>query len=231
MVQASHMAAVADFKAERLSARALACRRGGRMVFEGLSFDVGPGEYLHLAGNNGSGKSSLLRVIAGLIPQAAGEVSYGDTYVEGADLAASGKLLYAGHQQGLKPVWTLRENCDSYCRIVSGAAVAEARLIEASRGFGLENFLDLPVSFFSSGQLHRANLLRFLLVDRAIWLMDEPTVGLDSDNRKKLEVIMQAHLEKGGIIIAASHDPIDVPGETLRLTDFAPAHEGLEYWT
>lgn len=216
---------------ERLKAEKLACKRGGRIVFEGLSFEVGPGNYMHLAGSNGSGKSTLLRVIAGFIPYCAGELSYGDVPLKGTDLAASELVLFAGHQNGLKPVWTLRQNCENLVQTLTGEQLSSETLESALDGFALRNFADQPVRYFSSGQLHRASLMKFLLINRPIWLMDEPTVGLDADNRKRLEAIMAVHLEKGGMIIAASHDPIHLSGQSLDLREFAAKHHDLEYWS
>lgn len=216
---------------ERILADGLACKRGGRMVFEDLSFDIGPGEYLHLAGSNGSGKSTLLRVIAGLIPYCAGALRYGDELIEGSALAASGLVLYAGHQNGLKAVWTLRQNCENLVQTLTGKQPAGESLETTLEGFALQNLIDQPVRYFSSGQLHRASLLKFLLINRPIWLMDEPTVGLDAENRRRLESIMAAHLEKGGMIFAASHDPIAVKGQSLDMRDFAATQHDLEYWT
>jgi len=208
----------------------LGCRRGGRMVFEGLGFTLRPGEYLHLAGSNGSGKSTLLRVLAGLIPPVYGQISYGDEAVDGPLLAAAGKLLYAGHSHGLKHVWTLLRNCEATVRTLTGKPLSKERLTAALAGFGLERYVEQPVRFFSSGQLHRASLLKFLLIDRQIWLMDEPTVGLDSENRGRLEAVMRTHLEAGGMIIAASHDPIAIEGQTLQMTDYSARSQDAEYW-
>jgi len=215
---------------KRLSARTLSCLRGGRMVFANLSFELGAGEYLHLAGSNGSGKSTLLRLLAGLLSAYSGNVLYGDEDMAGAEAARMGVTTYSGHQHGLKPVLSLRENCSHFVRLMTGDKLLDSRMEEAALGLGLEALVDMPVRFFSSGQTHRAALLRFLLIKRPLWLMDEPTVGLDSDNRSRLQGLMQAHLDGGGMIVAASHDPIALAGKTLNMADYAANHEHLEHW-
>ncbi|PCI64207.1 MAG: heme ABC exporter ATP-binding protein CcmA [Kordiimonadales bacterium] len=205
---------------KRLVAEGLSCRRGGRTVFEGLGFELGAGDYLQLKGKNGSGKSTLLRLLAGLLPSRTGSVSFGAEKFEGADVALSSEAIYLGHQHALKPVLTLQENCENFFQLMAGSTLGASRLETAAEAFGLTNLIDMPVRLFSSGQTHRCALLRFLLLDRPIWMMDEPTVGLDSENRLRLEAVMKSHLSRGGILIAATHDPIDVAGKVLELADF-----------
>jgi len=221
------------FSENRVRTRDLACLRGGRMVFKGLSFDLGPGEYLHLGGSNGSGKSTLLRLLAGLLPAYSGVVTYGESgEPDNADCdeVLADAVIYSGHQHGLKPVLSLRENCGHLVRLMTGEKLAEADAVRAASALGLGELVDVPVRFFSSGQSHRAALLRFLLIERPLWLMDEPTVGLDIDNRARLEGIMRAHIDRGGMIVAASHDPIGIEGKTLNLPDYAAGSEHLEGW-
>lgn len=200
------------------------------MVFENLEFEVATGEYLHLKGSNGSGKSTLLRLLAGLLPAYRGNVCFGDDCIDGAAAARSGIMIYAGHQHGLKPVLTLRENCEAYYQLMTGSALTGDLLETAADGFALGDLIDRPLKYFSSGQKHRCALLRFLLLDRQVWLMDEPTVGLDADNRRRLEAIMAAHLKRGGIIVAASHDPIGLEGKVVNLSDFRATAAHLEHW-
>jgi len=147
-----------------------------------------------------------------------------------SDTARSGLMIYSGHKHGLKTVLSLRENCAAFYQLMTGKHLAEADLEKAATAFGLDELIDQPLQYFSSGQTHRCALLRFLLVSRQIWLMDEPTVGLDSQNRARLETLMQSHLGRGGMIIAASHDPLGIAAETLDLTDFAADGTHLEHW-
>lgn len=200
------------------------------MVFEEVSFSVKAGEYLHLKGQNGSGKSTLLRVLAGLLEVRSGDVDFAEYSMLGADVAASAQVIYSGHQAALKPVLTLRENSANYVKLMTGNDLAYEKLEEAADKFDLYDLIDTPVRYFSSGQTHRCSLLRFCLLDRPIWLMDEPTVGLDTENRVRLEAIMKGHLAQGGIILAASHDPLSIDGKTLLMADFAPQAPEQDYW-
>ena len=218
------------FPPRTLKAEGLACRRGGRTVFEGLGFELGTGACLHLKGNNGSGKSTLLRLLAGLLPALKGSVRSGEVFLQGAEAAQSGLMIYSGHKHGLKNILTLRENCAAFYQLMTGEPLTEAALERAAAAFGLHDLIDQPLHYFSSGQTHRCALLRFLLIDRQIWLMDEPTVGLDSENRSRLEALMQNHLTRGGIIVAASHDPLGIPVQVLDLADFIADSSHLEQW-
>ncbi len=208
----------------------LSCWRGGRMVFENLSFSVSSGEYLHLKGQNGSGKSTLLRLLAGLLPERTGNVLLDEVSMLGADVAASASVIYSGHQHALKPVLTLRENSENYVKLMTGSSLAYETLEDAADKFDLTDLIDTPVRYFSSGQTHRCSLLRFCLLERLVWLMDEPTVGLDTENRVRLESIMKGHLDKGGIILAASHDPLSLSGQKIEMADYAPKSTAQDYW-
>lgn len=126
-------------------------------------------------------------------------------------------LMLIGHQNGLKTALTLRENCILFHQVMTGRTPDSESLIAAADAFSLTPYLDDPVQYFSSGQRHRASLMRLLLVPRPIWLLDEPTVGLDTQNRQRLTLCMQNHLAAGGIIIAATHDPIHLAGDDLNL--------------
>lgn len=205
----------------RISGNGLGCRRGGRRVFEALNFDVQAGDFLSLTGKNGSGKSTFLRLIAGFVLKSNGAVSYsrgGET----SGALASEDITLVGHQNGLKSGMSLRENADFYYRLMTGGKPAAERLGIAADIFALGSLLDEPVQYFSSGQRHRAALMRFPLVARQIWLMDEPTVGLDGDNRAALAALIQHHMACGGIVIAATHDPMGVQGQMLDMDQFQP---------
>lgn len=213
-----------------LKTSGLACRRGGRHVFSGVSIDVKSGDFLHLVGPNGSGKTTLLRALAGLLPREAGTITLNGQPLVQDDISASGSVMYAGHQYGLKKMLSLRENCIEFCRIMTGAAPSADHLFSAAAFFGLDGLLDQPLKYFSSGQSHRAALLRFLLVPRPIWLMDEPTVGLDKASRAQLDVLVERHLALGGVVIAASHDALGPKAQECNLADFAVGDGMVEYW-
>lgn len=208
----------------------LACFRGGRTVFEGLSFELEPGQLLYLRGRNGSGKSTLLRLIAGFLRVRTGVLRYGNDAWGRGDAALSEAVIYAGHDNALKPVLTLRENAEELARLMTGRAPDDDLLDASAQVFGLTGLLDQPVRYFSSGQKHRSNLMRFAYLKRPLWLMDEPTVGLDAENREALAGLMKAHLAAGGMIIAATHDPIGVDGPVLDLADYQPAYDFDEAW-
>ncbi len=207
----------------RLTGSALGCRRGGRRVFDGLDFEVQAGDFLSLVGKNGSGKSTFLRMIAGFVPKVAGEVIYNQGGKTAAALASE-DITLVGHQNGLKPGMSLRNNATFYYRLMTGGVPAPERLQIAADIFALGSLLDEPVQYFSSGQRHRSALMRFPFVARQIWLMDEPTVGLDADNRAALAALIQHHMACGGIVIAATHDPMWVQGNVLNMDQFQPAH-------
>lgn len=203
----------------KIHASSLACRRGGRVVFKGVTFEISAGDYLCLRGRNGAGKSTLLRLLAGFVPASSGELSLIATREE---RLLSDHVMMVGHMNGLKPVLSLRENAAIFHKLMTGRSVPDSVLQHAAEVFDLTHLLDEPVQYFSSGQRHRSALMRLNLVPRQVWLMDEPTVGLDQQNRAALAQMMQAHLRCGGMIISATHDPIDVEGKDLNLDDFAP---------
>jgi heme exporter protein A len=191
----------------KLSARDLACVRGGRQVFSGVGFSVAAGQALVLTGPNGAGKSSLLRVIAGLIRPVAGSVA-----LEGGDpeLSVGEQAHYVGHLDPLKPALTVTENLTFWARFLNGGAVLdEAALI--ARGLatvGLEGLAGLPAGYLSAGQRRRLSLARVLAAPRPVWLFDEPTTALDVASQERLQWVMQAHLASGGLIVAATHGPL-----------------------
>jgi heme exporter protein A len=200
----------------RLFASDLACRRGGREVFAGLGFALVAGEALSITGRNGSGKSSLLRVIAGLVPPAGGQIA-----LEGGDseLTIAEQAHYLGHQDALKPSLTVMENLQFWTRYLGGAGLAaEAALATV----GLGSLAELPAAYLSAGQKRRLSMARLIAVQRPIWLLDEPTSALDTSGQGRLTELMRAHLAGGGLILAAAHGPIGLHGAMeLRLGETA----------
>jgi heme exporter protein A len=196
----------------RLFASDLACRRGGREVFAGLGFALAAGEALSITGRNGSGKSSLLRVIAGLVPPAGGQIA-----LEGGDseLTIAEQAHYLGHQDALKPSLTVMENLQFWTRYLGGAGPGAE---EALAAVGLAGLAELPAAYLSAGQKRRLSMARLIAVQRPIWLLDEPTSALDTSGQGRLAELMRAHLAGGGLILAAAHGPIGLEkSQELRL--------------
>ena len=170
----------------------VALRRGGRLLFEGLDFDLGPGEAIQVAGPNGSGKSSLIRLAAGLLRQERG-------LVERAELALADDALALDREQPLK-------------RALSFWVTPVGEAMDA---LGVAHLAEVPVRLLSSGQAKRAVLARVVASPAPLWLLDEPLNALDADGADRLCRIVEDHLAKGGAILAASHQPLS--GEWRRL--------------
>ncbi len=195
----------------RLTAHDLACVRGGRLVFSGISFAVDAGEALIVSGPNGAGKSSLLRLVAGLVGIAAGRLA-----VEGgeADASVGEQSHYLGHQDALKPALTVEENLAFWLHYFQGTSSLMASLAAV----GLDRIATLPAAYLSAGQRRRLSIARLIAADRPIWLLDEPTSALDAAAQAMLADLMRDHLRTGGIILAATHGPIGIDGsKELRL--------------
>jgi heme exporter protein A len=192
----------------RLSAIDLACHRGGRDVFAGLSFAVASGEVLTVTGRNGAGKSSLLRTIVGLVRIAQGKLT-----LEGGDpeLTIAEQAHYLGHQDALKPSLTVAENLRFWAGFLGAGTPA---IHPALAAVGLDELADLPAAYLSAGQRRRLSIARLVAVKRPIWLLDEPTSTLDASAQDRLAGLMRAHLTEGGLIMAATHGGIGL--ETAR---------------
>lgn len=189
----------------------LACVRGQREVFAGLDFRVGAGEALALTGRNGAGKSSLLRLIAGLVRPAAGSVR-----LDGGDpeLTVPEQAHYLGHLDALKPSLTVTENLGFWIDYLGGDP---ARLATALDAVALDDLADLPAGYLSAGQRRRLSIARLVAVARPVWLLDEPTSALDVASQERLAGLMRAHLAGGGLILAATHGPLGLDTRELRL--------------
>lgn len=207
-----------------LIAENIACRRGERLVFVGVSFRLPAGGAVVLTGANGSGKTSLLGLLATLIPPAAGRLVWGNVPVQ-ADIAAyRGRLHYVGHLDAVKPGLTPRETLAFWAALGGMRASRGIPALEAAlAAFALDAVADWPCRWLSAGQRKRLALARVIVTDAAIWLLDEPTSGLDHDNQVRLERAVATHRASGGRVVVASHAPIDVDAaEVLTLDAFAP---------
>ena len=195
------------------SADNLACERGERLVFRGLSFALGPGEALVLRGPNGAGKSSLLRLCAALLRPAAGRLSWDGADVWDEPDAFRARLAYIGHLDGVKPLLTARENVEFWASLRRGGE-ADAGL----EAFGIAHLAALPARFLSAGQKKRVALARLIAAPAALWLLDEPTVSLDDDGAARLAGACAAHRARGGMVVAATHVELGFENaQTLRL--------------
>jgi len=197
----------------RLSGRGIRCVRGGRDVFWGLEFEASSGEALAVTGANGSGKTSLLRMIAGLLTIAGGSIG-----LEGGanELTLAEQAHYLGHRDALKPALSVIENL-SFWRDFLGGEAFDAR--ESLAAVGLDHAVHLPAAYLSAGQRRRLSVARLLTVHRPIWLLDEPTNALDAAGQSMFAGLMGDHLGSGGLIVAATHAPLGIAARELRIGD------------
>jgi heme exporter protein A len=205
----------------------LACRRGERIVFAGVSFRLAPGGALLLTGANGSGKSSLLRLVAGLLAPAAGRALWGETEIAADLVAHRSRLHYVGHQDALKAAMTPREML-SFWAALRGRRLRQAAgaIDDALAAFAIEALADWPCRWLSAGQRRRLALARLLISPVPLWLLDEPTTALDTAGQVRLEAAIEAHRAAGGMALIATHTALALrAGSFLNLDGFAPGVE------
>jgi heme exporter protein A len=188
---------------------ALSLSRGGRVLFEELSFAAASGAYVEVQGSNGSGKTSLLRAIAGLLRPSAGEIA-----IEGAD-EPSLALHYVGHANALKREASVREHLHYWAGLFGGSPSEDfvAQMLDLAR------VMALPVRVLSQGQARRLALARLIVAPRPVWLLDEPAAALDDAGKAVLNELIASHRASGGIVLAAVHEPLGVqPSQTIRVS-------------
>ena len=206
-----------------LSGKNLACVRGERVVFSGLSFTLKPSEALLLLGPNGSGKSSFLRLLAGLSRPAAGDLCWNGRPIDDAPERYAASLCYIGHLDAIKPALSITETLTFWA---SMSGIKPSQIVKhtarAMTYFGLSTLADTPGRLLSAGQKRRVKLARLLVGTADLWLLDEPATALDQGSIMVLERIMAAHRARGGLVILATHMVVDLPyARKLYMRDFA----------
>jgi heme exporter protein A len=202
-----------------LSASHLACVRGERRLFSALDFVVDQGECLHVQGENGCGKTSLLRIVSGLAHAAEGQVLWGGEDTRKLGEAWHAELLFIGHHHAVKEELTARENV-MLAALLDGHALPDATLQAALTRMGLRGREDLPVRYLSQGQKRRVALTRLLTRRARLWLLDEPFTALDTAAIELVGGLITEHLAGGALVLLTSHQPLSLPGgrvRTLRL--------------
>lgn len=207
-----------------LTVSELSARRGEDLIFSGISFRLDPGRALVVTGRNGSGKSTLIRVVAGLLASEAGRVT---VTAGGAEIPRAAEAChYLGHRNAMKREMTVEENLVFWKRFM-GDFAGDAGLVpeEAAARLGLAELLHLPFGYLSAGQQRRMAMAKLLVAWRPIWLLDEPTAALDVQSEDLFAGLMKAHLARGGIIIAATHQDLGLEGaERLVMKGFEYAY-------
>ena len=198
-----------------LSGRDLAIIRGERCLFQGLSFELNRGEMLLLEGQNGSGKTSLMRAIAGMLSLESGEVCWNAEPILQQRQAFHGSLVWLAHRTGLKSDLTMLENLRFERSLRAQADVEHELLFER---LGISRLKKLPLRSLSAGQQRRVALARMLLADVPLWLMDEPFTNLDREGRELVMKLADEHLERGGLCVMAAHQDVEIDAAVKRLS-------------
>jgi heme exporter protein A len=206
-------------ESRRLEAQNLHLWRGDRHVLQGVSFSVGPGECLQITGSNGAGKTSLLRTLNGLMYPEEGHVLWGGQNIRDDLQGFHGNLAYIGHEPPLKVDFTARENIHYWIGI--RWPVSRAEIDEALERVGASTWSDRPIRTLSAGQKRRVALAGLTLMVVPVWLLDEPTTNLDREGQHLVGTLIEEHLERGGLAVAAIHHELSVRATALRRLELA----------
>ncbi len=196
----------------------LACSRGDHSLFSGLSFKLQPGQIMQVQGENGSGKTSLLRTLCGFMMPVAGKINWHGADIRDLDEEYYAEVLYLGHLNAIKDELSALENLRISAGL-SGAEVDEDEALTALRSMGLQRRERLPVKVLSQGQRRRVALARLLVSDAALWILDEPLTALDVGAVSLIQKLITTHLQNQGMVIFTTHQPLEVTGfEIARLS-------------
>jgi heme exporter protein A len=198
-----------------LEALDLAARRGQARLFAGLAFGIDAGEAMIVTGANGTGKTTLLRIIAGLTAASAGEIRWEGVAVAPFDPTLRRATTYNGHEAALKEGLTAAENLASLLDLGGERATVD-EIDAALDAVALSAQRKLPARVLSQGQRRRIGLARLRLSRRPLWVLDEPTTALDASGTAMLGEVLRAHLDAGGLAVAATHSAIDVSPSRVR---------------
>ena len=201
----------------RLISENLGGERGGETVFSGIGFALEKGEALIVTGPNGAGKSTLLRVIAGLLPAAGGMVKVEGGGEDFPSVASASH--YLGHLNAMKTALSVEENLGFWRAFQDEPELAAEEALET---VGLGGLGHLPFGYLSTGQRRRASIAKLLVSRRPVWLLDEPTVGLDKASEERFAGLMRDHCQEGGIIVAATHLSLGLEGAKALRMGIAP---------
>jgi heme exporter protein A len=201
----------------QLQVIALGCERGGRPLFATQSFSLEAGQAMHIEGDNGSGKTSLLRMVCGLSQPASGEVRWGGQAIAEVRSAFFRDLLYVGHSLGLKDELSAVENLQTVS-MLAGQPVSREQAFQALKSQGLGSRAHLPLRVLSQGQKRRVALARLQVSKAKLWVLDEPFVALDGAAVQALQLVLQAHLQQEGILLFTSHQGVHLGRPVLQRT-------------
>lgn len=197
----------------------LSCVRDERTLFSGLNFTIEPGEMVQIEGRNGAGKTSLLRILAGLSSPDAGEVRWQGVNTRRQRDVFHQQLLYLGHQPGIKSVLTAFENLAFYLSVnrqsVKGKADADA-IYQALENVGLLGYEDVTVAQMSAGQQRRVALARLWLSDAPLWILDEPLTAIDKEGVATLIALFEQHTQQGGMVLLTTHQDLQGMNRDVR---------------
>ena len=206
----------------RLEAENLAGERGGETIFSALSFELSSGEALVVTGPNGSGKSTMLRIICGLLAPEDGTV---ELFEEGTSLPVRASCHYLGHQNAMKPALSVRENLLFWQKFNGEPRLDIDEALEAVDLPGVEH---LPFGYLSTGQKRRVSIAKLLVSYRPLWVVDEPTAGLDKASEARFAELMRGHMQEGGMIVAATHIPLGLDAVSGKVETGFPSETALE---